>query len=165
MKNALRKTRYLLTIAAFGWVATLATAGEAPSRDVLLATMRRATDFVFNTLSNRGGVVWLYTMDLEPYGELKARKSMIWVEPPSTPSMGLMLLDAYRITGDTYYLDRARKVGEALAWGQHPSGGWHYFIDFDPAGVDAYYDSFFTKCWGWQEYLKKRTNCTFDDYT
>lgn len=155
----------MLAFAAIGCLTPMASPGEAPSRDTLLATMRKATDFVFDTLSNRGGVVWLYTMDLEPYGELKGRDSMIWVEPPSTPSVGIMLLDAYRITGDTYYLDRARTVAEALAWGQHPSGGWHYFIDFDPAGLEAYYDAFFTRCWGWQEYLKKRTNCTFDDYT
>lgn len=127
--------------------------------------MHRATEFMFNTLANRGGFVWLYTMDLEPYGELKARPSMIWVEPPSTPSVGIVLLEAYRATDDTYYLERAKHVADALAEGQHPSGGWNYFIDFDPAGLQAYYDEFFSQCWGWQEYLKKRDNCTFDDYS
>ncbi|MFA6241968.1 MAG: pectate lyase [Candidatus Hydrogenedentales bacterium] len=165
MRNKLHIATFLLIATVAGFLAAPAALGEPPTRDAILATMQRATDFAFNTLANRGGFVWLYTMELEPYGELKARPSMIWVEPPSTPSVGIMLLDAHRATGDAYYLEQARKVAEALAWGQHPSGGWHYFIDFDPAGVENYYDTFFTKCWGWQEYLKKRKNCTFDDYT
>jgi len=136
-----------------------------PSRESVLSVMREATDFMFDTLSNRGGFVWFYTMDLEPYGELKARPSMIWVEPPSTPSVGLVLLEAYGATKDEYYLHRAAQVADALAQGQHPSGGWNYFIDFDPEGLPAYYESFFSKCWGWQEYLKPRSNCTFDDYS
>ena len=137
----------------------------SPTRAAVTQTMRTATDFLFDTLSNRGGFVWFYTTDLEPYGELKARPSMIWVEPPSTPSVGLVLLEAWKTTGDDAYLQRAHQVAEALATGQHPSGGWNYFIDFDPDGLSAYYASFFSKCWGWQEYLKQRSNATFDDYS
>jgi len=142
-----------------------APAQAAPSREAVLAVMREATDFMFNTLANRGGFAWFYTMDLEPYGELKARSSMIWVEPPGTPSAGLVLLEAYRATQDDYYLHRAGQVADALAQGQHPSGGWNYFIDFDPEGLPDYYASFFSQCWGWQEYLKQQDNCTFDDYS
>lgn len=155
-------------IAVFAWLFVVTATAEPavlPNRDAVQQTMRRATDFVFDTLANHGGVVWLYTMDLEPYGELKARPSMIWVEPPGTPSVGLMLLEAYAATEDAYYLDRAKTVASALTVGQHESGGWNYFIDFDPAGLQRYYDDFFSKCWGWQEYLKKRDNCTFDDYS
>ncbi len=141
-----------------------ASTAQTPSRDAVLQTMRRATDFMAS-LANRGGFVWLYTMELEPYGELKARPSMIWVEPPSTPSTGIMFLDAYEVTKDSYYLERAKQAAAALAAGQHESGGWNYFVDFDPAGLQRYYDEFFSKCWGWQEYLKKRGNCTFDDYS
>ncbi|MBI2435958.1 MAG: hypothetical protein HYV26_24140 [Candidatus Hydrogenedentes bacterium] len=135
------------------------------SREDVAAAMRRATEFMFG-LAHRGGFVWLYVADtLEPYGELKARPSMVWVEPPSTPSVGIMLLKAYEATKDRYYLGRARDVAGALAAGQYPSGGWNYFIDFDPDGLPQYYEDFFSKCWGWQEYLKKRDNCTFDDYS
>lgn len=152
-------------------LASIALAGcalapaQGPPRDAVTGVMRAATDFLFDRLANRGGFVWFYTLDLEPYGELKARPSMIWVEPPGTPSVGLVLLDAYRATGDAYYLDRAREIAGALAAGQHPSGGWNYFIDFDPEGLPGYYEAFFSKCWGWQEYLKQRDNCTFDDYS
>ncbi len=137
-----------------------------PARDTITHTMRIATDFMFDTLANEGGFVWFYRADdLTPYGELKARESMIWVEPPGTPSVGLALLEAHKATGDSYYLKRAGEVAAALAKGQHPSGGWNYFIDFDPEGLPAYYDEFFSKCWGWQEYLKQRDNATFDDYS
>jgi len=54
-------------------------------------------------------------------------------------------------------------VAGALIRGQHPAGGWHYFIDFDPAGTRRYYQEFFTRLWAWQEYLHYYGNCTFDD--
>jgi len=166
-----RRINYLglpvLTIASLTLVLASATFAQAapPPRADVVRIMHRATDFMFETLSNQGGFVWFYTLDLEPYGELKARESMIWVEPPSTPAVGLVLLEAWKTTGDAYYLDRAKEVASALEKGQHPSGGWNYFIDFDPAGLPAYYEEFFSKCWGWQEYLKQRDNATFDDYS
>ncbi|MCC6694780.1 MAG: hypothetical protein IT365_04020 [Candidatus Hydrogenedentes bacterium] len=137
---------------------------NSPEPAKVLDTMRRATDFMMNTVSNRGGFVWAYSQDLEPFGELPARKSMIWVEPPGTPSVGLMLLEAFRATGDTAYLDDAKRVAQPLLWGQHPSGGWNYFIDFDPQGLPEYYETFFSKCWGWWEHVHPYGNCTFDDF-
>lgn len=142
-----------------------ASAEEPPSREAVEAAMTRATAFMMNTVANRGGFVWAYDLDLTPYGELPARPSMIWVEPPGTPSVGLVLLEAYHATDDETYLDYARDVAKPLIWGQHPSGGWHYFIDFEPAGLHAYYDALFSKCWGWQEYLHYYDNCTFDDFS
>lgn len=136
----------------------------APTPDQVRAAMRRATDFMMNTVAYRGGFVWKYSLDLkERYGELKARDTMIWVEPPGTPSVGLMLVEAYKVTGDRQYLTYADRVAGALIYGQLPCGGWHYFIDFDPAGVQRYYDEFFSTCWGWQEYLHFYGNATFDD--
>lgn len=140
-------------------------AAEAPAPDTVKTAMRKATQFMFDKLSNQGGFVWWYTCEgLVPYGELKGRPSMIWVEPPSTPSVGLALLDAYEATRDAYYLDGVKRVADALIRGQHPEGGWHYFVDFDPQGTHAYWESFFSKCWGWQEHMVWHTNCTFDDF-
>lgn len=155
----------LLRISVVFFCTGLVIRAEPVSRRQILDTMAKATDFMMNTVSNRGGFVWAYSLDLEPFGELSARKSMIWVEPPGTPSVGIMLLEAYKATGDESYLDCARRVAEPLIWGQHPSGGWNYFIDFDPAGLQDYYDNFFSKCWGWQEYLHNYGNCTFDDFS
>lgn len=135
----------------------------SPTADEVRAAMDRASDFMMNTVSLRGGFVWKYSPDLkERYGELKARDSMIWVQG-GTVSVGLMLVDAYKATGEQKYLEYACRSADALIWGQLPCGGWHYFIDFDPSGVQAYYDSFFSRCWGWQEYLHYYGNATFDD--
>jgi hypothetical protein len=153
------------TLAAALLLFTAAGAPTPPDREAVTDSMQRATTFMFDTFANRGGFVWWYTEAGTPYGELKARQSMIWVEPPSTPTVGLMLLEAHRATGDARYLAYAERVADALIAGQHPSGGWNYFIDFDPDGLQAYYDAFFSKCWGWQEYLKKRDNATFDDFS
>ena len=80
-----------------------ANGAEAPSPAEVQAAMERATEFMFNEAGNRGGFVWVYTTSLEPHGELKARESMVWVEPPNTPTVGLMLLDAHVVTGEDRY--------------------------------------------------------------
>jgi hypothetical protein len=130
----------------------------------VLSAMKKATRFMMEEVSNRGGFLWVYDQDLKGYGELPGRPSMVWVEPPGTPTVGMVLLEAYRVTGEDYYLDRCKEVANVLVRGQHPSGGWHYFIDLDPTGTQHYYDTFFSKCWGWQEYLHYYGNCTFDDF-
>ena len=45
--------------------------------------------------------------------------------------MGQLFLDMYKATADAVYLEYAKKAANALIYGQHPLGGWHYFIDFD----------------------------------
>jgi len=136
-----------------------------PQEKKILDAMGKATDFMMNTVSNHGGFVWKYSSDLsEQWGEVPARKTMIWVQDPGTVGVGMMLLDAWRATGDRDYLEYAKRAANALIWGQHPSGGWHYFIDFDMSGVRQFYDDVYSKCWGWEEYNHYYGNCTFDDY-
>ena len=53
--------------------------GEAPAQKEVLDAIRKASDFMMNTASNRGGFVWKYSADLsEQWGEVPAQKSMIW---------------------------------------------------------------------------------------
>ena len=135
-----------------------------PKEKEVLDTMKKATDFMMNSVSNRGGFLSSYSADLsEQWGEVPARKSMIWVQDPGTVGVGMMLLDAYKATDDPLYLRYAEKAANALIWGQHPSGGWHYFIDFDMSGVQKWYDEVGSKCWGWNEFYHYYGNCTFDD--
>ncbi len=75
--------------------------------------------------------------------------------------MGSLL--STKTTGDSQYLEYAKKVANALIWGQYPSGGWHYFIDFDMTGIRKWYDDVASKCWGWEEYYHYYGNCTYDD--
>jgi PelA/Pel-15E family pectate lyase len=137
---------------------------EPVGRDAVLAAAKKATRFMMESVSNRGGFLWVYTSDLsDQWGEIPARKSQAWVQAPGTASMGNLMLKAFRATGDPDYLKYAEKIAGALVYGQHPEGGWHYFIDFDPQGIPEYYKSVASRCWGWEEYYHYDGNCTFDD--
>ncbi|HQP98818.1 MAG TPA: pectate lyase [bacterium] len=138
---------------------------SSPAQEDVLAAIKRATQYMMNTVSTRGGFLWNYSEDFsEQWGEIPARKSMIWVQRPGTVGAGEAFLRAYRITGDKEYLDYAERVANALIYGQFPSGGWNYFIDFDPAGTQQWYEDIAAKCWGWEEFYYNYENCTYDDY-
>ncbi|MHB9031238.1 MAG: pectate lyase [Candidatus Latescibacterota bacterium] len=158
---------YRLTFAAAVFLALLSTAAWcAPTEKEVRAAMDKATGFMMNTVSTNGGFCWRYTPDLsERWGEPRpaARKTMIWVQDPGTVGVGEMLLDAYKATGERLYLEYAKRVGNALIWGQHPAGGWNYFIDFDMTGVRKWYDEVGSKLWGMGEYNHYYGNCTYDD--
>ena len=149
---------------SLGWVSTAVAA--PPSRDEVLAAMKRATTFMTEKASLRGGYVWTVSDDLtRRWGEIPARPSQIWVHA-GTPLVGTTLLDAYEATGDRFYLDHARRAVDALVFGQHPLGGWHYFIDFDPKGTEAWYQARASKfTFGYEEYRYFYGNATYDDRT
>ena len=95
---------------------------------------------------------------------MEARETMIWLQPPGTSSMGHVFLDAYHATGDEYYYRAAEQVGSALIWGQHPSGGWNYVVDF--AGDRSLRDWYATtgrNAWRLEEFQHYYGNATFDD--
>src|SRR5687768_12699298 len=75
-----------------------------PTRDQTLAAMKAATSFMVEKVAYNGGYVWSYTADMKRrWGELEAKPTMIWVQPPGTGTMGHLFLDAYHATGDAYY--------------------------------------------------------------
>jgi PelA/Pel-15E family pectate lyase len=126
--------------------------------------MQKATDFMTETLSNRGGFLMLYSEESdEVWGEIPARPSMIWVQDPATVGMGQLFLQAYRATKDKTYLEQAEKAADALLSGQHESGGWRYFIDFEPEGTAKWHEEIGSQCWGWEEFYYNCGNATFDD--
>ncbi|HYE53064.1 MAG TPA: pectate lyase [Azospirillaceae bacterium] len=138
---------------------------EAPSREQVLDTMRRATSFMVEKVSTNGGYVWSYLPDFSRrWGELEAKPSMIWVQPPGTGTMGHLFLDAYHATGDEYYYQAAEKAAAALIWGQHPSGGWNYLIDFGgEASLKDWYATTGANAWRMEEFQHYYGNATFDD--
>ena len=80
--------------------------------------MKRATAFMREKVAHRGGYVWNYLPDRSRrWGEMEARASMIWIQPPGTPSMGHLFLDAFHATGDDYYYEAAEEVAGALICG------------------------------------------------
>ena len=99
--------------------------------DQVINTMKTATRFMMNKVSYNGGFVWNYLPDMSrSWGEMEAKRTMVWIQPPGTPSVGHLLLDAYHATGDEYYYEAAKKVANTLIWGQLECGGWNYVFDF-----------------------------------
>ena len=109
----------------------------------VLKTMKTATQFMMDEVSYNGGFVWEYLPDLSrSWGELEAKRTMAWIQPPGTPDVGHLLLDVYHATGDEYYYESAKKVANALIWGQLECGGWNYVFDF--AGENSLKDWYAT---------------------
>ncbi len=157
-----RFTSALATVLfAFGAVAHAADADRAR----VLQTMKRATKFMTHKVSRSGGYVWSYLPDFSRrWGEMEARPSMIWIQPPGTSSMGHLFLDAYHATADEYYYAAAEAVAAALVRGQLPSGGWNYVVDF--AGADSlreWYETIGRNGWRLEEFQHYSDNGTFDD--
>lgn len=110
---------------------TAVARAEAPPRvaDVTVA-MRRAADFFDRQVASQGGYLWRYSVDLERReGEGRASKETVWVQPPGTPSVGQVFLDAHEATRDSRFLDMALRTGMCLVSGQLHSGGWDYRIE------------------------------------
>ncbi|MGM8226384.1 pectate lyase [Cellvibrio sp. ARAG 10.3] len=136
-----------------------------PSSDEVKDTMKRATRFMVEKVSHRGGYVWSYLPDFSRrWGELEARDTMIWIQPPGTATMGHVFLDAYHATGDEYYYAAAEQVAGAIIWAQHPSGGWNYLADFGgEASLRDWYSTIGKNAWRLEEFHHYYGNATFDD--
>jgi PelA/Pel-15E family pectate lyase len=144
---------------------TLPAAAQAQDRSEIERTMHRATQFMVERVANRGGYVWSYLPDMSRrWGEIEARPSMVWVQPPGTATMGHLFLDAYHATGDDYYYRAAASAADALIRGQHRSGGWNYFIDFaGTRSTQQWYATIGRNAWRMEEFQHYSDNATFDD--
>ena len=131
--------------------------GKANSQESLkkeaVQTLRIAANYI-RSISYKGGYAGIYRKDLKKqYSERltsKMKENTIWVQPPGTPSVGLVFLRAYKITKDKFYLDSAIAAGLALAWGQSTKGGWEYCPKIDHLEKG-------------KKVKRKKTKCTFDD--
>jgi hypothetical protein len=154
-------------------VCTLALAGSVVAaqpkptseRTQVLDAMKRATAFMVEKVSTNGGYVWAYLPDLSRrWGELEARDTQIWIQPPGTGTMGHLFLDAYHATGDEYYYQAAERVAGALIWAQHEAGGWNYLADFaGDRSLREWYDTVGRNAWRMEEFQHHWGNATFDD--
>lgn len=141
------------------------TTAQAPDRQALLDTMKQATRFMVEKAAVNGGYVWSYLPDFSRrWGELEASPTMIWVQPPGTPTMGHLFLDAYHATGDEYYYEAATRAADALIRGQHAKGGWNYVIDTaGPEAEKRWYETYGANAWRMEEFHHYYGNATFDD--
>jgi PelA/Pel-15E family pectate lyase len=100
--------------------------------------MRRATAYFRQHVAVQGGYVYLVSIDGRiREGEGAASPTEVWVQPPGTPAVGMAYVQAYRATGDAYFLESAKEVANCLVQGQLKSGGWNASIEFDPKGKNA----------------------------
>jgi PelA/Pel-15E family pectate lyase len=138
---------------------------EVELRRRALSAMKRATRFMTETVAYKGGYLWAYLPDFSRcWGELEANRSMLWLQPPGTPSVGHVLLDAFLATGDAFYLGAAGEVAGALMTAQHPSGGWNYVYDFaGERSLAEWYASVAQSAWRLEEFHIHPDNATFDD--
>jgi hypothetical protein len=127
--------------------------------------MRRAAHFMDRTVSYRGGYVWAYLPDLSvSWGEMEAKRTMCWIQPPGTPTAGHSLLDAYHATGDELFYRAAERTALALVQAQHPAGGWNYIYDFAGEGsLRHWYETIGINGWRLEEFQHYYGNATFDD--
>lgn len=122
----------VLAFALLGVVTLSLPAADAPLPEQARAALAKSTAFM-QSIATEGGYLWRYSSDLkERAGENPATPTQIWVQPPGTPSMGMLFLRAYEVTGDARYLEAAKNAAHALAVGQLESGGWDYLVEFDP---------------------------------
>lgn len=137
---------------------------QQPSAPEVQAAMKKATQFMLEKIAYRGGYVWSVSEDFSRRdGEVPARGTQIWIQG-GTPDVANAYLDAYEATRDPLFLEAARQAADALVYGQRPEGGWHYFIDFDPKGIEEWYKKEASRFkWGYEEYRHYYGNATFDD--
>ena len=131
----------------------------------ILESVKKATSFMVEKVSYKGGFVWDYLPDFSrQWGEMEANRTMAWTQGDGTPAMGEFFLDLYHATGDEYYYQAAEKVASALIWGQHPSGGWNYCFDFaGEASLRQWYGTIGKNGWRLEEFQHYYGNATFDD--
>ena len=163
MFNPVRRVLVLAcVVAAF---ASQPFAQATPDRAAVIAAMKKATAYMMDKVSYKGGFVWNYLPDKSrQWGEMEAYPTMIWIQPPGTPVVGHLLLDAYHATKDEYYYHAAEQVASALQFAQHPAGGWNYMADFaGEASLKKWYDTVGKNGWRLEEFQHYYGNATFDD--
>ncbi|MCE3253030.1 MAG: pectate lyase [Cellvibrio sp.] len=149
----------------YSWLCFSGPLAAAPTLEQTQNTMKTASQFMLDKVSYRGGFVWSYLPDFSrQWGELEARRSMIWMQPPGTASVGHLFLDAYHATGDEFYYTAAERVAGAIIYAQHPSGGWNYVADFGgEVALKEWYATIGKNAWRLEEFQHYYGNATFDD--
>ncbi|MCM3810064.1 pectate lyase [Streptomyces sp. DR7-3] len=134
-------------------------------RTETIRAMSRAAAYMDGTVSYRGGYVWNYLPDLSvTWGEMEAKRTMCWVQPPGTPSVGHSMLDAYHATGHEVFYRAAERTGLALVDAQLPVGGWNYIHDFAGGkSLEDWYETIGANGWRLEEFQHYYGNATFDD--
>lgn len=110
-----------------------------------------------------GGYAWQWPPDISiAKGENREGNALIMIQPPGTPSIGLVFVRAWEATKDPLYLQGAREAAQALMWCQLSSGGWDSDFDFDPRKARQYHFRRDLEC-GDRERAGRHGDSTLDD--
>lgn len=111
-----------------------------PAVDVVIAAMKKAAAFFRHDVAFAGGYAWRWPKDMSiAHGEDHESPTLIMMQPPGTPAVGLSMLNAWKATGDKLFLQGAKEAAQALMWCQLASGGWDSDFDFDPRKSRKYH--------------------------
>jgi hypothetical protein len=138
---------------------------QTDTRAAARAALKQAAVYMDEVVSFRGGYVWSYAPDLsQQFGEMEAYRTMCWIQPPGTPSVGHVYLDAYHATGDERFYKAALRTALAVKDAQRHEGGWNYIHDFAGEGnLKRWYDTIGRNGWRLEEFQHYYGNSTFDD--
>jgi hypothetical protein len=145
-KSGARLSRRGICLASVGMISMITLAGTvswgAESRSAMQTqaadALKKAATFYRTKAASHGGYVYFTSLDFQQrWGEGVAEPDQIFVQPPGTPAVGMAFLEAYKATGDTYYLDAARDAAKALVYGQLKSGAWTQTVNFNPQSKKA----------------------------
>jgi PelA/Pel-15E family pectate lyase len=148
------------------FVSVEAHSEQGPSKQEVLRTLRKATEFYVTKVANEGGYHDVYAEDLGYGHSSKAGRGPTQVSATgaATPNVGLAFLAVWEATGDRYYLEAARLAAHAMVKGQMCSGGWDYTTNLDPATRKKYRYRTDVNCC--EQASDKRNNMTnFDNNT
>lgn len=168
MKDTFLRTcgRTLMCVGMLGLTA-MPVQGQTDKKlnEQVLNSMKAATRYMMDSVSYKGGFVWNYLPDMSrTWGEMEAKRTMVWIQPPGTPSVGHLLLDAYHATNDEYYYEAAKQVAQALIWGQLDCGGWNYVFDYaGENSLKSWYSTVGKSGWRLEEFQHYYGNATYDD--
>ena len=111
-----------------------------PSIEEVTAAMKKTGACFRRDASLFGGYPRGWTAD-RAKGKSENRESptLIEIQPPGTPVVGLAWIDAWHVTADPLYLQAARETAQALMWCQLASGGWPAEFDFHPESAGKYH--------------------------
>ena len=105
----------------------------SPTCEEARVAILRAVALFRSEVAMDGGYLWRYSADLKKReGEGKVTTRKIWVQPPGTPAVGMAMLRAWELTGETPCLKGAIEAAQALIHGQLHSGGWSHSIELEP---------------------------------
>ena len=155
----------IILISAFAASVSACGAKKTDLADDAAAAMKKAAAYMLDSVSVNGGFVWNVLPDnSRRWGEMEAGPGMIWMQAPSTPGVGEVLLRAYHATGDEFFYDAAMKVAGAVMDAQLACGGWNYCFDY--AGEESlreWYRTVGYSGWRLEEFQHYYGNATFDD--